>query len=159
MPQVKVVSPHRIPQPYRSLLVHDSDMTLTLERHFGDRMILRPLSAFPRGDSYFRRVLLVQESSGRPVAMGAIRMRLDAFSQRLLAKILAGQVPLGRILRESRFAYTSKVSAFLAVRPTPEIMGIFWMRGSRVLYGRRNEMFRDDVKIADIVEVLPPVSS
>ena len=158
MPQVTVVSPHRIPQPYRSLLVHDSDMTLTLERHFGDRAILRPLSTFSSGGSYFRRVLLAQAHSGRPVAMGAIRIRLDAFSQRIRTKILAGQVPLGRILREGRFTYTSKVNAFLAIVPSPEIMGIFWMRESRVLYGRRTEMFRHDVKIADIVEVLPLVS-
>ena len=134
-------------------------MTLTLERHVRDRVILRPLSAFSKGNFYFRRVLLVQGSSGRPVAMGAIRIRLDAFSQRLRTKILAGRVPLGRILREGRFAYTNKVSAFLAVTPTSEIMGIFWMREPRVLYGRRNEMFRNDVKIADIVEGLPPATS
>ena len=158
MPRVTVVSAEQIPQPYRSLLVHDSDMTRTLERHVSDRAVLRPLSTFSSGASYFRRVLLVQESSGRPLALGAIRVRLDAFAQRLRTKILAGQVPLGRILREGRFAYTSTVNALLAVEPTPEIMGIFWMPESTVLYGRRSEMFRDNTKIADIVEVLPPTS-
>ena len=29
--------------------------TLTLEQHFGDRALLRPLSSFSRGNSYFRR--------------------------------------------------------------------------------------------------------
>ena len=158
MPQVTVISPDQIPQPYRSLLVHDSDMTRTLEWHGGDRAILRPLSTFSSGASYFRRILLVRASSGRPLALGAIRVRLDAFTPRLRTKIQAGQVPLGRILREGRFAYTSKVKALLAVEPTPEIMGIFWMPESKVLYGRRSEMFRDKTKIADIVEVLPPTS-
>ena len=158
MPKVTIIPPNRIPQPYRSLLVHDSDMTRTLEQHAGDRANLRPLSAFVSGASYFRRVLLVQESSGRPVALGAIRVRLAVFPPRLRTKILAGQVPLGRILREGRFAYTSKVKALFAVEPTPEIMGIFWMPRSKVLYGRRSEMFRDKTKIADIVEVLPPVA-
>ena len=87
LPKVKVVTPKQIPEPYRSLLVHDVDMTMTLERHFGDRVALRPLSTFTVGHSYFRRVLLVQEYSGRPVEMGAIRIRLDAFSQRVQAKI------------------------------------------------------------------------
>jgi chorismate-pyruvate lyase len=158
IPQVKVVSPHGIPQPYRSLLVHDAEMTLTLERHFDDRAILRPISTFSSGTFYFRRVLLARASSGRPIAMGAIRIRLDAFSQRLRTKILARQIPLGRILRENRFTYSSKVMAFLSITPTPEIMGIFWMRESRVLYGRRSEIFRDNVKIADVVEVLPLLS-
>ena len=157
LPKVKVIEPDQIPFPYRSLLVHDDDMTLTLERHFGDRVVLRPLSTFRSGRSYFRRVLLVQEYSGHPVEMGAIRMRLDAFGPRLRAKILKNQIPLGRILRDGRFKYTNRVRAFLAVTPSPEMMGVFWMRQARVLYGRRNEIHRDRVKIADIVEILPMV--
>ena len=157
MPRVKVVSPHQIPLPYRSLLVHDDDMTLTLERHFGDRLVLRPLSTFSSGHSYFRRVLLVQEYSGRPVEMGAIRLRFDAFSQRLLDKIQRNRIPLGRILRDGRFQYKSEAKAFLAVTPNPEMMGVFWMRESRVLYGRRTEIIRQGTKIGDIVEVLPMV--
>lgn len=156
-PRVKAITPSEIPFPYRSLLVHDDDMTLTLERHFGDRVILRPLSTFSSGRSYFRRVLLVQEYSGHPVEMGAIRIRLDVFGQRLQAKILKNQVPLGRILRDSRFSYTNRVRAFLAVTPSSEMMGVFWMRQARVLYGRKNEIHREGVKIADIVEVLPMV--
>jgi chorismate-pyruvate lyase len=158
IPHVNVISPDQIPQPYRSLLVHDSEMTRTLERHVGDRAVLRLLSAFSSGASYFRRILLVQKSSGRPIALGAIRVRLDAFTPQLRTKILAGRIPLGRILLEGRFAYTSTVKALLAVEPTPEIMGIFWMPESRVLYGRRSAMFRGKTKIADIVEVLPPLS-
>ena len=157
MPQVTIISPDQVPQPYRSLLVHDSDMTRTLERHVGDRAVLRLLSTFSSGASYFRRILLAQGSAGRPMALGAIRVRLDAFTPQLRAKILAGRIPLGRILYEGRFAYTSTVQALLAVEPTPEIMGVFWMPESKMLYGRRSAMFRDETKIADIVEILPPL--
>ena len=142
IPRVEVVSPGDIPLPYRSLLVHDIDMTLTLERHFGGRVMLRPLSTFTVGDSYFRRVLLVQEYSGQPVEMGAIRMRLDAFSEVIRGQILKNEIPLGRILREGRFEYASHVKAFLRVTPNPEMMGVFWMREPRPLYGRRTEVLR-----------------
>jgi hypothetical protein len=37
------------------------------------------------------------------------------------------------------------------------MMGVFWMREPHVLYGRRTEIIRHDVKIGDIVEVLPMV--
>ena len=158
MPKVKTVPPDRIPAPYRSLLVHKVDMTVTLERHFGGRVTLCPLSTFTRGRSYFRRVLLVQEYSGRPVEMGAIRMRLDAFGQRLQRQILRNTIPLGRLLRDSRFKYESRVIAFLAITPNPEMMGVFWMREPRMLYGRRTEIIRNGSKIGDIVEVLPLVS-
>ncbi len=155
LPKVKVVPPNQIPQPYRSLLVHDVDMTMTLERHFGDRVTLRPLSTFTVGRSYFRRVLLVQEYSGRPVEMGAIRIRLDAFSQRVQAKIRRNEIPLGRLLKEGKVEYRSHATAFLAITPNAEMMGVFWMREPRTLYGRRTEVIRSGSKVGDIVEVLP----
>ena len=156
-PSVKEVSPNQIPAPYRSLLVHNDDMTLTLERHFGDRIVLRPLSTFSYSGWYFRRVLLVQEYSGRPVEMGAIRINLEVFDQRLRAKILKNKIPLGRILRDKHFSYINRVKAFLAITPNLEMMGLFWMRESKILYGRRTEILQRNKKIGDIVEILPLV--
>ena len=40
-------------------------------------------------------------------------------------------------------------------RPNPEMMGVFWMREPRTLYGRRTEVIRHGSKVGDIVEVLP----
>ena len=157
MPQVRVVAPDEIPLPYRWLLVHDNDMTLTLERHFGGSVALRPLSTFTSGRSYFRRVLLVQEYSGHPVEMGAIRMRLDVFSPRLQSKILRNEIPLGRLLRDGKVEYQSRVKSYLSVTPNAEMMGVFWMREPQTLYGRRTEVIHHGTKIGDIVEVLPLV--
>ncbi len=157
VPHVEAVQPDAIPLPYRSLLVHESDMTLTLERHFGGRVMLRPLSTFTLRGSYFRRVLLVQEYAGQPVEMGAIRMELDAFGDKIRQQIVRNEIPLGRILRDGRFKYESHVKAYLQVTPNPEMMGVFWMREPRTLYGRRTEIIRHGAKIGDIVEVLPQV--
>ena len=82
----RAIAPDEIPQPYRSLLVHQRDMTLTLEAHFGGRVVLRPLSTFISGAWYYRRVLLAQEYSGRPVEMGAIRMKLAALPRKVQAR-------------------------------------------------------------------------
>src|SRR4051812_42910558 len=98
MPDVEVIEPDSIPQPYRKLLVHTSDMTLTLERHFGGRVALRTLVTFSTKRWYFRRVLLVQEETGRPVEMGAIRIKFTGFSDRIRQQILGNDVPLGRLL-------------------------------------------------------------
>ena len=157
IPDMRIVAPYEIPMPYRALLVHEDDMTITLERHFGGRVILRALSTFASGAWYFRRVLLVQEYTGRPVEMGAIRMKLDGFGARLKKQILKNEIPLGRLLRDSGFRYVSHAMAFLAITPNQEMMGVFWMRESKTLYGRRTEIVRDGTKIGDIVEVLPLV--
>ncbi|MPZ21001.1 MAG: hypothetical protein GEV06_24330 [Luteitalea sp.] len=156
-PKVEVVSSDEIPPPYRSMLVHESDMTVTLERRFGGPLLLRPLSTFSARGSYFRRVLLVQEYSGRPVEMGAIRIQLGAFRPRVRAEILRNEVPLGRILRRRGVDFKSRARVFLAVTPNPEMMGVFWMREPRTLYGRRTDVLLGGAKIGDIVEVLPLV--
>ena len=157
MPAWRTVTPEQIPAPYRSMLVHDDDMTSTLEHHYGGQVVLRALSTFSRGAWYFRRVLLVQEYSGRPVEMGAIRIKLDAFKTRLKAAILKNEVPLGRLLAEGRFNYASHVKDYIAMTPNPEMMGVFWMREPRTLYGRRTEIMHASRKVGDIVEVLPHV--
>ena len=157
LPPLDQVDGEAVPEPYKSLLVHESDMTITLERHFGGRVTLRPLSTFTVGGSYFRRVLLAQEYSGRPVEMGAIRMKLDVFSPRIRALIHANEVPLGRILRDGGVDFKSVAKVFLEITPNPEMMGVFWMREPRTLYGRQTEVIHHGAKIGDIVEVLPLV--
>jgi chorismate-pyruvate lyase len=157
LPRVSPIDANDIPPPYRSLLVHQVDMTLTLENHFGGRVALRPLATFTSGPWYFRRVLLAQEYTGRPVEMGAIRIKVGAFPDRIRRQILKNDVPLGRLLRDGGVKYESRPLAFLSVTPNTEMMGVFWMREPRTLYGRRTEMVHDGRKIGDIVEVLPLV--
>jgi len=146
-----------IVQPKIRLLAHTNDMTLTLERHFGGRLVVRPLSTLRRRTWYVRRVLLAQEYSGKPVEMGAIRINLKAFPERLRRQIYANQVPLGRLLRDGGVPFESRPRCFFEVIPNSEMMGVFWMREPRPLYGRRTEIFVAASKFGDIVEILPLV--
>ena len=156
-PTATAIDPDAIPQPYRSLLVHQRDMTLTLEAHFGGRVVLRPLTTFTIGAWYYRRVLLAQEYSGRPVEMGAIRMKLAALPRKVQAEIRRNRIPLGRLLRDAGVDFTSMPREFFAVVPNAEMMGVFWMREEKTLYGRRTEVMLDSRAIGDIVEILPLV--
>ena len=156
-PVVKRTTAQRIPSPYNGLLVHQNEMTSTLERHFGGRVTVRVLATFSRGRSYFRRVLLALENTGRPVSMGAVRLRLDAFNPSIRARILGEKAPLGRILSDAGTVYESRPTAFLEVTPNAEMMGVFWMSEPRTLYGRRTELTVGGERIGDIVEILPLV--
>ena len=49
-----------VPQPYKALLVHSSDMTPTLEGFYHQTLALTVLSRELEGDSYFREVVLRQ---------------------------------------------------------------------------------------------------
>jgi len=156
-PQIRLLAAEDIPYPYRTLLAHTNDMTLTLERHFGGRLVVRPLSTLRRGTWYVRRVLLAQEYSGKPVEMGAIRINMKSFPERLRRQIYANQVPLGRLLRDGGVPFESRPRCFFEVVPNSEMMGVFWMREPRPLYGRRTEIFAGATKFGDIVEILPLV--
>ena len=77
LPQFEILAAEAVPEPERSLLVHDRDMTRTLERHHGDTIHLRVLSRFHEGDVYGRESILQLDRSDRPVEYGAIRIHLD----------------------------------------------------------------------------------
>ena len=156
-PVVKTTAPDRIPSPYRKLLDHQNEMTSTLEGHFGGPVTVRVLSSFSRGRSYFRRVLLALRSTGRPVAMGAVRLRLDVFSPAIRARILGEKIPLGRVLSDGGILYLSRPTTFLEVTPNAEMMGVFWMPEPRTMYGRRTQVTVAGNRIGDIVEILPLV--
>ena len=156
-PAVKAIPADRIPPPYHALLVHEDEMTQTLERHVGGSVVLRALSSVRKAPWYFRHVLLSEEASGRPVVMGAVGIRVDRFKPRIRTQIFREEVPLGRILREAGIEYKSRPQVFFEVTPTPEIMGIFWMPEPRTLYGRQTEMTLQGARIGNIVEILPLV--
>jgi chorismate-pyruvate lyase len=154
---VKPTTAGRIPSPYRELLVHENEMTSTLEQHFGGPVTVRVLSSFSSGRSYFRRVVLALERTGRPVALGAVRLRLDAFSLGVRARILGEKVPLGRILTNAGVQYGSHPTAFFEVMPSAEMMAMFWMSRARTMYGRRTQLTVGADRAGDIVEIIPLV--
>lgn len=155
LPGFAQVEADRIPPPARGLLDHEADMTLTLEDYYGRPIVLRTLCCCVHEDSYFRRVLLVHGPTGRPVEMGAIRIRLNLFRDDVRRRILENHVPLGRILHEENVLRKSRPRAFLRVTPNPEMMGVFWMAEPDTLYGRRTVMDIEGAEAADIVEILP----
>jgi len=114
------------------------------------------LSTRARARAYFRRVLLVDNASGRPLLMGTMRLRLDALPRAVRAEIARGHVPLGRILRSAGIDFLSRPTGYLSVTPNPEVMGLFWMKAPDTLYGRTTEVLLRAKKIGDIVEILPP---
>src|SRR5438034_1010750 len=66
LPVIEPIAGEAMPEPYRSLLVHNRDMTPTLEQFHGGTVHLRVLRREERGDFYLREVVLALEASERP---------------------------------------------------------------------------------------------
>lgn len=154
-----------MPEPYRSLLVHDEDMTSTLERHHREPIVLRVLGRLLEDEVLQRRVLLVGEKSGRVVELGAIRIELGRFPSAARAEVEAGVRPLGAILTASGMAFTSRPRQFFALRPASgvrsllELSSEFGPGGDSLLFGRHNVLLAaDGGRLAEVVEILPTLA-
>ena len=147
-----------MPEPYRELLVHDQDMTSTLEAFHGEKLELCRLESRRSDGALWRQVLLVGARSGEIREAGAIRIDLRHFNTEARWEVLEGQKPLGAILADHRVAYESRPRLFFAFdasERTDRLLGL-GARG-RTLYGRQNVLSSPSGVLAEVVEILPPV--
>lgn len=156
LPPFNLIEGELVPEPYRRLLVHQDDMTPTLEKFHGAAIILEVLSRRRTGDFYSREVILRLEGSGRPVEFGANRINLALFSPEAREVILQEHTPLGHILADFQIEHTSRPSAYLRLASDRLINEVLGLHGAQVLYGRRNTLFDPQQRaLAEVVEILP----
>ncbi len=160
LPPMESIEPGKIPEPYRSLLVHQSDMTSTLEQFHRGSIRLHIVSQAKRGAEYFREVALMLEKSAKPVEFGAIRIKLDLFPAAAQKEILKEHWPLGRILKQFNIQFISEPRGFLRIASDKLIDRILNLTGAHLLYGRRNTLWNAErASLAEIVEILPPAQT
>lgn len=159
LPMVKIDTLHgdSVPEPYRRLLVHSSDMTPTLEQFHGQRLELKLLNRELHNAEYLREITLNLKENARPVEYGVIRIYLNRFSIRASELILRGKKPLGDILRSEAIAHLGWPQAFFLVQADSHIESVLHLKQSCSLYGRRNLLLDGSRRIlAEVIEVLAP---
>ena len=147
-----------LPEPYRELLVHEQDMTSTLQRYHRESLHLQVLERRLNEPVLERRVVLVGSRSGRRLEFGAIRIRLDRFPRQARREVLEGRRPLGTILSEHSVPYVSRPEAFLQLQSDAEMERVLQLPAAgRLLYGRSNllQTLEGNV-LARVLEILPP---
>src|SRR5690349_24864965 len=80
LPPLGPVDSTAVPEPYKTLLVHQNDMTPTLEKYHQQSIHLRLIGRRLNGDEYFREVVLLLDGNDQPVEFGAIKISLNLFS-------------------------------------------------------------------------------
>lgn len=156
--RAKILEAQELAEPYRTLLAHDRDMTGTLETYFKQPMTLRVHVKRVEGDSLYRQVSLLCADDDRPAEFGAIRIDLSCFDDETRELVAACEIPLGRVLREHDVAYVSNPSAYLEVDPDKLLCEALAVTHGP-LYGRKNELTMPDGRaIAQIIEILPPLT-
>jgi chorismate-pyruvate lyase len=158
LPRIEAIPGHTVPAPYQQLLVHEGDMTPTLEAYFESTIHLEVLRREQRGDFYFREVLLRTDDTNSAVEFGAIKISLGFFPAPARQDILRERLPLGTILARYNLQHLSKPKAFLTVTSDAFINRALGLEGEHTLFGRRNTLSSTDGHpFAEIVEILPPI--
>lgn len=157
LPRIDQITGDEMPQPYRGLLVHQNDMTPTLEKFHGGKIHIHALRTDQRDGFYFREVVLELDADDSPVEFGAIKINLALFDPSARRLILGEHLPLGQILSDCVVNHTSKPKAYLRLEADELIGGALRLEGPATLYGRRNTLFDQNGRsLAEIVEILPP---
>ena len=147
-----------MPQPFRQLLVHDDDMTPTLEAWCGSELRVRPYHRQERGGEYHRCVALEEVGTGRPVEFGVIRIMLPMLPPMVQDRVREASRPLGGILAEAGIEHHSHPVGYFRVRSCDLINDALRLTGSLTLYGRHNRLTAADGRlIAEVIEILPPL--
>lgn len=146
-----------VPDPQRSLLVHERDMTPTLEAFHKEPIHLRLLERRLESDTFLRLVVLTTDETERPVEYGAIAIHLDLFPERARELITGCHVPLGSILARESIPHVSCPQGFFRLEADKRIAEALRLPGPATLFGRRSALRTLEGRVlADVVEILPP---
>ncbi len=157
LPSATRINGREMPEPYRRLLVHDRDMTPTLEAAYDRKMSLRVLKYALDHEVFSRQIVLLPEGSGSPAVFGAIKIYLDEFSTAARDLVLERKLPLGTILETQSIKHFSRPDAFFEVDADATICQALEIAGPARLYGRRNILGNaTGRKLAQVLEILPP---
>lgn len=156
LPPITRISGEQVPEPYRSLLVHENDMTPTLEKHHGGRIHLEILNREQRSDFYFREVILRLDENESPVEFGANKVSLLLFPPKARQLILEERLPLGSILKLCQIGHTTRPKAFFKVTADELIGRVLGVPAGSELFGRRATIADPQRRpLSEIVEILP----
>jgi len=157
LPRIEPIPADAVPEPFRSLLVHNNDLTLVLEDFHKSRIHLEIVNKDRRGGFFYREVVLRLDHDEKPVEFGANKIFLGLFPEEAQELILLEQVPLGRILKDCGLRHQTEAKAFLRVEPDELIARALELETPTPLYGRKTVV--SDLKgrpLSEIVEILPP---
>jgi chorismate-pyruvate lyase len=157
LPQVAQIDGADMPDPFRSLLVHNRDMTPTLAEAYQKEMKLRILNRVINQSIFSRQIVLEVEGTANIAVFAAIKIYLDLFDPESKHIILEGKKPFGNVLHDQGIIHSSRPQAYISVNSDHTINQALGLTGQHVLYGRRSALLNSsEIPLAQVLEILPP---
>ncbi|MBW3542468.1 MAG: hypothetical protein KY476_19570 [Planctomycetes bacterium] len=145
------------PEPYRRMLVHDQHMTVTMEQFHGAKVDVKILDRRLDGDLYSRKIVLTRAGSEDVVQFGVVRFDLRYVTPAVREEILAGEIPLGRVLIEHNVLRHIDIGAILKITAGPALAEYLHMQPGGTTYGRLATIFCNRRPAVDLLEIPAPL--
>lgn len=146
-----------VPEPYKTLLVHEHHMTVTMERFHGSSVGVTVLDRLLEGDVYSRKIILKRSDDGRVVQFGIVRFDLACVTPAVRDEIIHERTPLGRILINYNVLRHIDLGAILQIVPGPELRKLLDCKPGQLTYGRLATIFCNRQPAVDLLEIPAPV--
>lgn len=150
------------PEPYKTMLVHDHHMTVTMESFHKTKVDVQILERALDGNTYSRKILLLKSGTPDVVQFGIVRFNFKYVTEEVRNEIIAGQTPLGRVLINHNVLRQIDLGAILRITMGPQLDDLFGKPADKVTYGRLATIFCNKRPAVDLLEItapLPPVST
>ena len=146
------------PEPYKTMLVHDHHMTVEMERYHGCTVDVRVLDSKLEGDEYSRKIVLLKHGTEAVVQFGIVRFHLNFVTDAVRQEIIAGKIPLGRILINHNVLRHIDLGAIIEITAGPGLAAQLQMPVGGVTYGRLATIFCNRQPAVDLLEISAPLT-
>ena len=146
------------PEPYKSLLVHEHHMTVTMEQFHQCGVDVQVIFEELREPLYNREILLAKVDSHEVVQFGLVRLDFTFVTPAVKAEILAKELPLGRVLIRHNVLRHIDLGAILKIIPGPALQKHMHLKNASPVYGRMATIFCNGHPAVDLLEVAAPVA-
>ncbi|MCC9644620.1 hypothetical protein LOC71_20290 [Rhodopirellula sp. JC740] len=163
-----------IPEPFDTLLNHQSHMTVTVEHYHGEPVdveVHRRRNRFASGDvvqavdvanpeeldatvAYTREITLVTHDTHQVVQHGIVRLDPSALSRSVWHQIASGEIPLGRVLIENNVLRQVQLCRLWRVTAGPSLAKYLNLQVGDVVYGRTALIRCDHKPAIELLEIV-----
>ncbi len=145
------------PEPYKSMLVHERHMTVTMEQYHNCSVDVHVLAEDLAGDLYCRKIILTKSGTDIPVQFGIVRFHFQYVTQQVREEILSRQIPLGRVLITHNVLRHIDLKSILKIEAGPELAELLKMPEGATTYGRLATIFCNHKPAVDLLEISAPL--
>jgi len=145
------------PEPYKTMLVHEHHMTVTMENYHLSPVEVQVLDRNPDENNYARKILLLKEGTDKVVQFGIVRFNFQYVTEQVKREIIDEQTPLGRVLITHNVLRHIDLNAILKMKCGPTLAKHFDCPEDTVTYGRLATIFCNNRPAVDLLEISSPL--